>query len=192
MMGGDKLEDLKDIIAENLTTLRSKLGLTQMELAQKLNYSDKSVSKWERAESVPDIYILKEMADIFGVDVNYLITKHKNPRPRKQFSHKTVMMIVLIGIYVAALIAFIALWICKIIYWRVFIYALPVSIIALLSLNSVLEKGKHNYYIVSALVLSLIITLYFIFYERNWWQLFLLIVPAELLVFLSFRVIRKR
>jgi len=186
------LDDLKDIIAENLTTMRNKMGLTQMELAQKLNYSDKSVSKWERAESVPDIYILKDMADIFGVDVNYLITKHKNPRPKKQFSHKTIMLIALIGIFIVALTAFVALWICKIIFWKIFIYALPVAFITLLTLNSVLEKGKHNYFIVSGLVASIVLTLYFGFFERNWWQIFLILVPAEILVYLCFRLLKKR
>ena len=67
------MENLRLIIARNITELRREAGLTQLELAEKLNYSDKAVSKWERAESVPDIAVLKAVADLFGVTVDELI-----------------------------------------------------------------------------------------------------------------------
>ena len=63
------MEDLKMIIAGNIGQLRRKTGMTQLELAEKLNYSDKAISKWERGESVPDISVLKSIADLFGVTV---------------------------------------------------------------------------------------------------------------------------
>ena len=68
------MDDLKVIISENITQLRKEHGLTQADLAEKLNYSDKAVSKWERAESLPDITVLKAMADLFNVKVDYLLT----------------------------------------------------------------------------------------------------------------------
>ena len=52
------MEDLKFITAANIISLRTKAGMTQAQLAELLNYSDKSVSKWERAEAVPDAYVL--------------------------------------------------------------------------------------------------------------------------------------
>lgn len=48
-------------------------NMTQMELAEKINYSDKTVSKWERGESSPDIAVLVEIADLFGVTLDYLV-----------------------------------------------------------------------------------------------------------------------
>jgi len=69
------MENLRLIIARNITELRREAGLTQLELAEKLNYSDKAVSKWERAESVPDIAVLKAVADLFGVTVDELISE---------------------------------------------------------------------------------------------------------------------
>ena len=60
------MEDIKPIIAKNITALRQGAKLTQIELAERLNYSDKAVSKWERAESIPDITVLKTIADMFG------------------------------------------------------------------------------------------------------------------------------
>ena len=78
----ENIENLKSIIADNLTYYRKKAGITQQELAEKLNYSDKSVSKWERGEGVPDIYILKQIADLFEVTVNDLI-ESRSSAPQK-------------------------------------------------------------------------------------------------------------
>ena len=61
------MEDLREIIAKNIADLRREQNLTQAELAARLNYSDKAVSKWERGESMPDITVLKEIADLFSV-----------------------------------------------------------------------------------------------------------------------------
>ena len=52
------MEDLKVIFAQNLIALRKQMKLTQIELAEKINYSDKAVSKWERGESIPDVSVL--------------------------------------------------------------------------------------------------------------------------------------
>ncbi|MEI3434697.1 MAG: helix-turn-helix transcriptional regulator [Clostridia bacterium] len=60
------MNDLKRIIANNITNLRKSKNLTQLEFAKELNYSDKAISKWERAESIPDVVVLKQIADFFG------------------------------------------------------------------------------------------------------------------------------
>ncbi|MBR0364946.1 MAG: helix-turn-helix transcriptional regulator, partial [Clostridia bacterium] len=67
------MNDIKDIFAKNLSELRQASGMTQLELGERLNYSDKTVSKWERGESIPDAGILKQIADVFGVTVDYLL-----------------------------------------------------------------------------------------------------------------------
>ena len=70
--------DMKRVIAKNMTELRLAKGMTQLQVAERLNYSDKAVSKWERAESIPDICILKEIADLYGVTLDYLVNeKHR-------------------------------------------------------------------------------------------------------------------
>ena len=71
------MEQIRAIIAYNISELRLRAGMTQQELAEKLNYTDKAVSKWERGESVPDISVLARIAGIFGVTVDYLITDHR-------------------------------------------------------------------------------------------------------------------
>ena len=69
--------NVKEIIAKNISGLRKQKGMTQAELADKLCYSNKSISKWERADSLPDAEMLYKIAIFFGVDVNYLFEEHE-------------------------------------------------------------------------------------------------------------------
>ena len=72
------MED-KMIIAKNLANLRKQAKMTQQELAEKLNYTDKAVSKWERGEALPDILVLKQLADMYGVKVDDFLHEHEHP-----------------------------------------------------------------------------------------------------------------
>ncbi len=185
------MEDVRSIVASNIIELRTKAGMTQLALAEQLNYSDKSVSKWERAESLPDVVILKNIADIFGVTVDYLISPHEEyVRPRKQRSipYRTITQIAIAGIWTLALLLFIIFWLMGDVIWLILLYAVPVSFITLLVLNSIWEGGRHNYIIIASLVFCLIVCVYLTFLSRNWWQLFLLSIPAELIVYLCFRL----
>lgn len=58
---------------KKITMLRKKLGLTQTELAARLNVSDKAISKWERGAGFPEITQLPALSDVFGVSVDYLM-----------------------------------------------------------------------------------------------------------------------
>lgn len=189
------MDDLKVITASNIIKLRTQAGMTQLELAEQLNYSDKSVSKWERAESMPDAYVLKRMSEIFGVSVDYLLSAHdewKPAAPEQTISSRVVTTIAIVGIWTAALLAFIVCWLMGHLVWLIFAYAVPVSLITLLVLHSIWEAGRYNYWIIAALVLSVITVVYLTLLEQNWWQLFLLAIPAELVVFLSSKVKKSR
>ena len=75
------MQELKFIIAKNIQKLRQEKGMTQLELAEKLNYSDKSISKWERGESLPDVVVLKAVADLFEVTLDYLVEEEHSGKP---------------------------------------------------------------------------------------------------------------
>lgn len=64
----------KEILARNISFFRKKLGISQTELAKRLQYSNKNISKWELGETTPDIFTLKKLAEIFGVSVDTLLT----------------------------------------------------------------------------------------------------------------------
>lgn len=197
------MDEFKLIVASNIIKLRAEAGLTQLELGEKLNYSDKTISKWERGESMPDAYVLSQLGKIFGVTLDYLVTEHdewesESDRRRRedqiQFSGTVVTLVSLAGIWTLAVLAFVVCWLAGSIQWIIFVVAVPASLITLLVLNTVWRAGKHNVYIVAGLVLSLITLIYLTVLKLssiNPWQLFLVLIPAELVVFLSFRI-KKR
>lgn len=192
------MDERKATIASNLIKLRLAAGMTQAELGEKLNYSDKSISKWERGDVTTDVFVLMQIADIFGVDVDYLLKPHNEIEPviynkpvnTATYTTNMITLVTVLGIWTVALFVFVILWICDMVVWLVFVYAVPVSLITLLVLNSVWNGGRKNRFIIAALVLSIIGTVYLTFLSRNLWQLWLLAVPSLLLVFLGARIYR--
>ena len=99
------LEKVKDTIAKNLVEYRKLANLTQQELAQKLNYSDKAVSKWERAEGVPDVLVLKTLADMYGVTVNDFLTEHETHKVKSHNGRAKRLLITLLSFGLVWLVA---------------------------------------------------------------------------------------
>lgn len=121
---------LRQLIAENIAYYRHQNGDTQADLAEKLNYSDKSVSKWERGEGTPDIFILSKIADLYGITVQDLLRTKKVPK-----SHTRHVLINLLAIGLVWLTMTVLYCAAKILgilpdwAWLLFIYAIPVSAI---------------------------------------------------------------
>lgn len=189
------MDELKLATASNIIKLRTGAGMTQAELGERLNYSDKTISKWERAESVPDAFVLRQLAGIFGVSVDYLLSQHDEWEGEKEqrkdestYSSGVVTLVSIIGIWTLAVLVFVIFWILGSLQWIIFIAAIPVTLITLLVFNSVWRHGQHNVWIVAALVLSLFLLIYLMLLRFNLWQLYLVMIPAELIVFLSFRI----
>ena len=192
------MDERKATIASNLIRLRLASGMTQAEVGEKLNYSDKAISKWERGDVTTDVFVLMQIADVFGVDVDYLLKQHNEIEPviytrpdSGSYTTKMITLVTILGIWTVALFVFVILWICGMVVWQVFVYAVPVSLITLLVLNSVWNNGKNNRFIIAALVLSIIATVYLTFLSRNLWQLFILALPSLLLVFLGAHIGKK-
>ena len=192
------MDELKIIFASNLIKLRTKAGMTQAELGEKLHYSDKSVSKWERGESVPDVFVIKSIAELFGVSVDYLISSHDNwEKPAEpwdeteEYSRMFIVLASIAGIWTLTVIEFVVAWLFGQAHWIGFVAAVPISLVTLLVFNSVWFKGKRNMYIVMALVLCIVALVYFALFKNNFWQLFFIAIPAEAVVYLSFQIGRK-
>ncbi|MDO5412859.1 MAG: helix-turn-helix transcriptional regulator [bacterium] len=195
-----QLSELKLISASNIIKLRTEAGLTQAELGEKLNYSDKTISKWERGEAIPDAYVLTQMAEIFGVTVDYLLSSHDAwESPDQQaarqeeagYSVNMIIAISVLGVWTMALTIFVLLWLFDIILWETFIVALPVSILTYMVLICVFRRRQHLQFVIAAFVLSMFILLYFTLPMQKPWQLFLIAIPAEIIVFLSCNIRRR-
>lgn len=99
-----KLETLQQNLATNLISLRKKAGLKQKDLALLINYSDKSISKWERQEGIPDLYAANCLASCFGVSVDYLISSHDEQSVaadhtvQRSFNERMLILVVILSI----------------------------------------------------------------------------------------------
>ncbi len=131
-------ERLKKNIAKNITVLRKANGMTQAELADALNYSDKSVSKWERCDGTPDILVLHRISELFGVKLDELISDEVEIRPARRLPYLTTRIIVpLLSVGLVFLVASLIFFVLKILpfelekEWLVFVYALPAACIPL-------------------------------------------------------------
>ena len=153
-MEQDKISTVKHNIAKNMTELRKAYPLTQAELAEKINYSDKAVSKWERGEGVPDVIVLNMLSELYGVPMDYFVADHTREKiavdlrsRRVSKTHVTIALVVSAAIWLLATVAFVFSGILVVSFSRlylIFIGAIPVNAVILLVFNSIWGKRKYN------------------------------------------------
>ncbi len=191
------MEELRSTIAKNISSLRQASGMTQAELAQKLNYSDKAVSKWERAESIPDVSVLRDIAVLFGVTVDYLLTQdHVTALPEtslpqelntRNHSFITAMSIVLVWLVATFLFVLIELLpYPATTHWMVFIYSVPISLVVWLVFNSIWFNARRNFLIISLLMWATLASIHISFlpFKYNIWLIFVTGIPGQIIILL--------
>jgi len=197
----------KNALAKNIIYYRKLLNLKQSELAAKLNYSDKAVSKWERGEAVPDVMVLSQMAKFFGLTLDKLCSEHehtlKAPKiiERKKRSFTFLKNRLMISLISAGLVWFIATMIFvfgKMIYpnfdyyWMAFIYAIPCTIILLIIFNGIWGRRLYTFILVSVLIWAIALCLYLSIPLDRSELMFWLAFPAQaIILFWSFITSRK-
>ncbi len=199
-------ENLQSVIAGNIAALRRARGFTQAELAEKLGYSDKSVSKWERGDGLPDVLCLKAMADLFGVTVDYMLTaEHPDPAevPENvpageesreeiyQVNRRTIAALSVAGVWLLAAMVFVVGLIAGKTLVTPFFLALPVSAILLIVFSSLWGTRTHLFFSVTALVWGVLLTVCWVLRGKDPWLLLILGLPATVVVWLSCRVTTK-
>ena len=204
-------ENLKDLIGKNIAAHRKRSGLTQVELADKLNYSDKAVSKWERGDSVPDVLTLAQLAQLFDVTVDDLL-KDPNALPEETGAVQHAMEKVvartlkrkankniILGLS-SVLVWFVALFLYVVLAslglensWLAFFFAIPANAIVLLSLRSAWRDFRWNRALISATMWGCLVSMYMtllILGGVNIWRMFLLGIPGQIAILLWFRMFR--
>ncbi|MBE6941620.1 MAG: helix-turn-helix transcriptional regulator [Ruminococcaceae bacterium] len=204
-------ERLKIQIGTNISNLRKRQGLTQAGLAEKVNYSDKAVSKWERGESVPDILTLVSLAEVLGVTVDDLLQDpdalpehtgavqqamdHVVQKTLKRKANKRII------VYLSSLLVwFVALFMYVVLSsagiaksWLAFFFAVPADAIVVLSLRSAWRDFRSNQTLISVIVWGCLLSVYMtllVLWNVNVWRIFLLGIPGQLAIFLWFRMFR--
>ena len=204
-------EKLKKRIGANISAYRKQAGLTQAGLAEKLNYSDKAVSKWERGESVPDVLTLVLLAEQFDVTVNELLADpdalpeetgavqqamdHVVQKTLKRKADKNIILMLssLLVWFVATLI-FVVVSSFDIPYsWLAFFFAVPANAIVALSLRSAWRDFRWNRAYISAIVWGALVAIYataLVLAKLNLWKIFLLGILGQIAIFLWFRMFK--
>lgn len=193
------MNDLKKIIANNLSELRKAKKLTQGELAEKFNYSDKSISKWEHGDTMPDIEILYQLCQFYGVSLDYLVSegtiedrkKYENiPNKGNRQKHIIITCLAVSIVWIISAIVFAALYsMLHIIYWMAFVWAIPISSIVCIVFNGIWGKTKFSFSITSILVWSLLGSTFLEClissnFALNLWMIFIVGVPLQVAIIL--------
>lgn len=192
------MQELKFIIAKNIQVLRQNKGWTQQQMAQELNYSDKSVSKWERGESLPDIVVLKRIADLFAVSLDYLVEEDHTRTPEEvrqsrqelRSKKRSYYIITATSIFLVAIFATLLFIIMNMVMpqtgypWLCYAYGVPTALIVWLVFNSIWFNPHSNFIISSLLVWSLLGALYLTFALQGYgiWPIFLLGIPVQVII----------
>lgn len=202
-------EKLKKQIGANIVSYRKRAGLTQVGLADKLNYSDKAISKWERGESAPDVLTMVQLAELFEITVNDLLVdpnalpeetgavervmgKAVEKTLKRKADKRIILMLSSVLVWFVALLVFVVLSSLELPKsWIAFFYAIPVNAIVLLSLRSAWKDFRWNQGLISAIVWGCLLSFYMsvlIFAGMNLWRVFLLGIPGQAAILLWFRM----
>lgn len=188
------MNDLKQIIAQNLVELRKRKKYTQLDLANILQYSDKSISKWEKGDSLPDIEVLYQICNLYGVTLDYL-THEGSYEEKKEYIVKETYhrnKVIIVGLIVS-LIWFISILIFSysLVYlnkafWPALIWGFPLSFLLLLIFNTVWGKRKWKFFIITFLIWTSIASIFlqFVYMHQNIWPIFLLGIPPQIAIVL--------
>ncbi len=191
-------EKLAAAIGKNITRLRKLTGMTQLELAEKLDYSDKSISKWEQGNGIPDVRTLVQISQLFNVSLDDLVrdTPEKPVMPKKTRKMRRLIIILLaVGLcWLAAVVCFALGGIIspEIGYlWLAFLYAVPASSIVVLVFSCIWRYRVARILSLSVLIWTTLACIYLtvyaaIGYYSTLWLIFLIGIPLQFLALFFF------
>ncbi|MBQ8451783.1 MAG: helix-turn-helix transcriptional regulator [Clostridia bacterium] len=181
---------LSQIVAENITKLRKNKGLTQTQFAEKINYSDNTVSRWEHGEISPSLETLEQISSLFNVSIDYLVHEHISdetiqmglPLTRKVKHLQTTLMLVALIWLVAIIAYFHAITFFKVNIWTVFVWAVPASCIAMLTYSKYAVHRAYFFVFASIAIWTMLTALYIQFLSYNLFLIFIIGIPLEYLL----------
>lgn len=175
-------KDVRKFFSKNLIKLRKQRNLTQTQLAEKLNYSDKSISKWECGDVMPDVVTVKKIADFFNITIDALLC---DDLPAKSTKEKRNAIITALSVGLTWFIASIVYFVLSAVgverCWLVFIVALPVSSVVFLVLSYVWFNTIIRLISVTLLVATLATAIFIVLLDYNLWFIFVVALIFEIL-----------
>jgi transcriptional regulator with XRE-family HTH domain len=181
------MEDLHPIIAENLVTLRKDSGLTQAQVAEKLGYSDKAVSRWENGDTLPDINVLNQLCRYYGIELSMLFERgacldatqvQNKKKTRRYYAVECVLLIA--AVWLAATMFYVFFNVRKgANYWTAFVWAVPASALIVCAFDRWFRNRILQFVMASIAEWTLITAIYLQFLSQNIWELFLVGIPLQ-------------
>lgn len=177
------MKPIAEIIADNLIALRKKHNLTQNDLAQKLQYSDNTVSRWEHAEITPSVETLQKISEIYDIPLESLLKENVSQTIEKQEHTQrvsricTALLFVMVAWFVSTIIFVYGQTIFNINLWTLFIWSLPISCLILLPFNN---KRTYRFVILTLLVWTFLLAFFLEFYRYRLWLVFMCGIPVQL------------
>ena len=190
-------DNLAEIIGKNIMRLRKMSGMTQLELAEKLNYSDKSISKWEQGNGIPDVRILMQIAEVFNVTLDDLVHERAE-RPVMPRRTRMLRRCIILGgsvalCWLAAVVSFVLGGVLAPgvdLLWLAFVYAVPASCIVILVFSCIWSWKWMRFASITVLIWTALLCVYLTVNctakVDNMWLIFLIGVPLQILAVLFF------
>ena len=185
--------NIQEILVNNLIALRKSRSLTQIELGEKINYSDKTISKWENGDSCPNIEALYKIARFYEVSIDDLLSEDFQTEGRRiaenqrNYSKLIISLLAVMTVWVIATIIFVAISLLDFKNaWMIFIIAIPASAVVALVFNSIWGNTRLNYLILSILLWTLLTTVFLsaLKYVEVLWVIFLIGIPIQVAIIL--------
>ena len=185
------MDNLREIITENLLTLRRKNKMTQQDLAKQINYSDKAVSRWENGEVLPDVETLAKIAEVYGVPLSRILEKDADEAPKKRrdpalLTKALIAAISVCVVWAIAVVIYVYIRVfMKTSAWQVFIWAIPVSALLMQFFNTRWIRVPFLSMTCSSVAIwGLITAVYCTILSYNIWLIFLIGIPLQAIVVL--------
>ncbi|MBO5577630.1 MAG: helix-turn-helix domain-containing protein [Bacilli bacterium] len=197
------MENLNKIIGSNLIFLRKKAGLTQLEFGEKFSYSDKTVSRWEQGDVIPSVEVLKDIADFYGVSVDFILKEHKSEEDFSSIVKKTpyaankILLIILVCTIIVSVC--VTIYVASIYnlgttnpsvnrWWSVFLWAVPVSsLIVAYMTKKIFNSSKMFVICISVFIWTILIAAFFSFlYKGIYWYVFFIGIPVQAALIMYF------
>ena len=208
-------EELKSRVGASIARLRREKGMTQAELAERINYSDKAVSKWERAESLPDVLTMISLAEQLGTDLNTLTGLTAEPKTeaapapeflpdepqpekpakkRRTADRGVIQQLSSVLVWVVALFLYMVLDAFGVKHlWLLFVVAVPANAIVLLSLRSAWKLYGLNRILISVILWGTLLTFYLLLLvvgRVNVWRILPMGLLGQIAIILWFKMFR--
>lgn len=185
IVSGDVMKDIKEIIAKNIIELRKKNNLTQNELAEKLNYSDNTVSRWEHAEITPSVETLQQISQVFDVEIESLLQENAVAKEEKTTKSKITNSIVTMLLLICQVWFIVA--VCYFYIksfqgknpWILFVWAVPCSMLIVIYAAARLKNRVFIFVAITIFIWTFLTALYLHFLQYNLYLIYIIGIPTQ-------------